>query len=147
MGKLESNKIGEKLKELRIAHNLKQIDIAAAIDVKQATYSQYETGKRTPSSLILYKISSFYGLSVDDLLHLCVDLDDNIFFDAKSPSPSGIETDEFLRFSKIKRYASLSQQERRLLFYFSKLNELKQNEIIDFASFKYTKSTRRGLSG
>ena len=147
MGKLESNKIGEKLKELRIAHNLKQIDIAAAIDVKQATYSQYETGKRTPSSLILYKISSFYGLSVDDLLHLCVDLDDNIFFDAKSPSPSGIETYEFLRFSKIKRYASLSQQERRLLFYFSKLNELKQNEIIDFASFKYTKSTRRGLSG
>ena len=147
MGKLESNKIGEKLKELRIAHNLKQIDIAAAIDVKQATYSQYETGKRTPSSLILYKISSFYGLSVDDLLHLCVDLDDNIFFDAKAPSPSGVEEEEFLRFSRINRYASLSRQEKRLLFYFSKLDELKQNEIIDFASFKYKNTPHKGLLG
>lgn len=64
--------LADKLKELRLAHGYKQAVIAGAIDIKQATYSNYELGKRTPGSVTLYRIASFYGMSADDLLKLSI---------------------------------------------------------------------------
>ena len=128
--------IGSKLKELRKSHNLMQVDIAASIDIKQATYSQYETGKRIPSAVVLFKIASFYGISVDDLLKLCIDHDDNIYFDAMDISVEGKEQKQFLAFIEKERYSALDKQEQRLLFYYAKLNELERNDVISYTIFK-----------
>ena len=135
------NLIGNKLKELRESHNLKQADLAMAAGVKQSTYSQYETGKRTPSAIILYKIAGFYGLMVDDLLKLCIKLDNNIYYDAPELTSQGLEKSEFLSFSHLKRYSQLSLLELELLYNFSKLDAETQRDVIDYATFKRHKRT------
>lgn len=128
--------IGEKLKELRKAHKYKQVDVAGAVDVRQSTYSQYEAGIRTPSSLILYRLASFYGISTDDLLKLCIDLDDDAYFEALPHTDAGLDEADFLKFANQKQYEGLQSQEAELLYYFSKMDKADKQETIDFADFK-----------
>ena len=129
--------IGEKLKELRKSHGFKQVDVAGATDIKQSTYSQYEAGIRAPSNVVLYRLASFYGISTDDLLKLCINLDDDVYFEARPHSDAGLEESEFLKFSGKKEYAKLSRDETELLFYFSRLMDGDRQEVLDFADYKY----------
>lgn len=128
--------IGEKLRDLRKAHGYKQVDVAGAVDIRQPTYSQYEAGIRTPSSLILYRLASFYGISTDDLLKLCIDLDDDVYFEALPHTDAGVDEADFLRFAKQKQYEGLQSQEVELLYHFSKMDKADKQETIDFADFK-----------
>lgn len=59
-----------KLKELREENNISQKEIAEYLNVKQNTYSQYETGKRQLPIEILIKISKFYKVTTDYILDL-----------------------------------------------------------------------------
>lgn len=126
--------IGKKLKEIRAARGYTQAEVSAAIDVKQPTYNQYEAGKRTPSIITLYKIASFYGISVDDLLRLCINLDESVFFEA-APSSGSDELSNFLDFMNSKD-TPLTQEDLELLYYFKKLNISDKKELIDYAKFK-----------
>ena len=126
--------IGKKLKELRIARGYTQSEVSAAIDIKQPTYNQYEAGKRTPSITTLYKIASFYGISVDDLLRLCINLDESVFFEA-SPSTGSDELSDFLEFMNSDN-AQLNREDLELLYYFRKLDPSGQKELIEYAKFK-----------
>ncbi len=129
-------RLAQKLKELRLSHGYKQSDISGAIEISQSTYSHYETGIRTPKSLILYRIAAFYGLPVDDLLKLSIPLDNEIYYDAPYPTPLLQETDEFLKYMQNDDERSLSQKERELLYHFSMLTVNARQEVIDFADFK-----------
>jgi DNA-binding XRE family transcriptional regulator len=51
---MKNNLLPQKLKELRKAHGYTQDYVASICDVARQTYSHYETGKRTPSSEILF---------------------------------------------------------------------------------------------
>lgn len=62
------NVLSERLKQLRIQHNLSQSDVAKLINVKPSTISGYETGERTPSMEILLSLSYLYKCSTDYLL-------------------------------------------------------------------------------
>lgn len=57
-----------KLKELRVANNLSQKDVANKIDVSPSIISGYETGERTPSLENLLALSYLYKCSTDYLL-------------------------------------------------------------------------------
>jgi len=129
--------IGEKLKELRKAHGYKQVDVAGAVDIKQSTYSQYEAGVRTPSNLILFKLASFYGISTDDLLKLCIDLDDDVYFEAIPHTDAGFDKADFLKFSRQPKYKGLDQQEIELLYYFYKIDVNERRELLDYADYKH----------
>ncbi len=59
-----------KLKELREDNNLTQIDIAKVLNIKQNTYSQYETEKRQLPIDILIKLSKYYKVTTDYILGL-----------------------------------------------------------------------------
>ena len=59
-----------KLRELREENNLKQIDVAEFLNVKQNTYSQYESEKRQLPIDVLIKLSRFYKVSTDYILGL-----------------------------------------------------------------------------
>ena len=53
----EGNALGKNLRELRQARNLKQEDVANALDVPPPTYSSWERGKTQPdveTILLLY---------------------------------------------------------------------------------------------
>lgn len=59
-----------KLKQLREENNISQTEIADYLNIKQNTYSQYETGKRQLSIDMLIKIAKFYKVSTDYILDL-----------------------------------------------------------------------------
>ena len=59
-----------KLKQLREENNISQSEIAIFLNIKQNTYSQYETGKRQIPIDTLIKIAKFYKVSTDYILDL-----------------------------------------------------------------------------
>ena len=67
---MQTNLLAKRLKELRKAHGYTQDYVADFLGLVRQTYSHYETGKRSPSPEILFKLSGLYSISVDDLMHL-----------------------------------------------------------------------------
>lgn len=63
-----TNEIGPLLRRARIAQSLSLRSVAAAIGLSPSLVSQVETGKTQPSVATLYSLTSFLGLSIDDLL-------------------------------------------------------------------------------
>ena len=59
-----------KLKELREEYGVSQKDIANYLNIKQNTYSQYETGKRQLPVDMLIKLARFYKTTTDYILEL-----------------------------------------------------------------------------
>jgi transcriptional regulator with XRE-family HTH domain len=59
---------GKRLKELRTAQGLNQTQFAKKVNLTQAAISQFEDGKRIPSSGALQKIAASLGLSLDELI-------------------------------------------------------------------------------
>ena len=58
----------EKLKELRKARGLTQEELAEALYVSRTAISKWESGRGYPSIDSLKEISSFFSVSIDDLL-------------------------------------------------------------------------------
>lgn len=55
----------KRLKELREDNDITQRQVAEYLNIKQNTYSQYETGKRDISVTLLSKLADYYGVSID----------------------------------------------------------------------------------
>lgn len=140
---MDNKKLASKLKELRIAHNYTQYDVAAMLGVARQTYANYEAGRRTPDSEALYKLSGFYNISVDDLMHLTVSLDTESYFDAPSPSAASHELNEYLQYvnepANRKKLLPFSNREKKLLFCFNRLCDSDQVELIEIAKLKMRK--------
>lgn len=134
------SKLGCKLKELRKAHSYTQDYLAEVLGVVRQTYSNYETGKRRPDSDALYKLAGLYNISIDDLLHLTVEIDRSIYYDAPNPTTSSIEINEYITFlnspENQKKYQALNNCEKEILYYFQKLSCKDQRELIEIAKIK-----------
>jgi transcriptional regulator with XRE-family HTH domain len=61
-------KIGKTLKSLRESEGLTQSQFAKKVGLVQSAISQFEEGKRIPSTKALQKIAASLGLSIDTLL-------------------------------------------------------------------------------
>ena len=61
----------QKLRMLREARHLTQLQVANHIGVSKAMISAYETAIKTPSVDVLIRLSRLYGVTVDYLI--CVD--------------------------------------------------------------------------
>ena len=57
-----------RLRDLREDHDLSQKELAKNIGMSQTGYSKYETGENDIPTIILIKLSRFYGVSIDYLL-------------------------------------------------------------------------------
>lgn len=57
-----------RLKEIRKERHLTQIEMSKLLNVRQNTYSQYETGVNEPSLEILIKISDIFKVPLDYLI-------------------------------------------------------------------------------
>lgn len=60
----------ERIRNLREDKDLSQEDIAKILNISQATYSRYESGKLDIPSAALIQLSRFYETSIDYLLGL-----------------------------------------------------------------------------
>ena len=59
-----------RIKDLREDHNLTQAEVAKYLNIKQNTYSQYETGQRQLPLSCLIALAKFYKTSTDYILEL-----------------------------------------------------------------------------
>lgn len=57
-----------RLKELREAKKLRQVDLSEYLGVDRTTYVKYETGASEPGIKTLIALASFYGVTVDYLI-------------------------------------------------------------------------------
>lgn len=55
------------LKMLRVGKNLKQTDVAVALNVNRKTISAWEKGKSLPAVDMIDAICEFFGVSYDDI--------------------------------------------------------------------------------
>lgn len=55
------------LKMLRVSKNLKQTDLALALDVNRKTIIAWEKGKSLPAVDKINEICEFFGVSYDDI--------------------------------------------------------------------------------
>lgn len=62
--------MGERLKQLRIEHQMKLRDVAAALNVTVRSINRYEDGTREPSVEMIIKFCKLYDVSADYLLGL-----------------------------------------------------------------------------
>ena len=100
------NSLGQKLKELRKVYNYTQDYVAEVLDTSRQSYSHYETGRRKPSTEMLYKLSALYNISLDDLFQLSIDFDENVFYEAPSKSQSSDELSQFFSACILSLYLS-----------------------------------------
>lgn len=137
-----------KPKELRTAHGYTQDYVAAAIGVVRQTYSHYESGRRSPGPDTLYKLARVYGISVDDLMQLALDIDRNIYYDAPAPTQSGEDLAGFLEYfnspKNKKKYQLFNILEKELLYYFEQITDADKKEIIEFTKIKAHRKRQAG---
>ena len=135
--------LGRRLKELRKIYNYSQDYVAEAIGKTRQTYSHYETGRRNPPTETLYKLAVIYNVSADDLLHLSVEFDKNVFYEAPEQSQSSDDLASYLEYfndpRNQKKYQYHSNLEKELLYYFQKIPDKDKRELIEIAKIK-TKS-------
>ncbi len=137
---MEKSPLATKLKELRKAHGYFQEDVAAVLNIGRKAYSHYETGRNTPSHEALYKLAGFYSIPVEDLLHISLTLDKNIYYDAPAPSQSSIELADFLEYfntpAAIKKYQQFTFQEKELIYYYNKMSDADKEDIMTFIKLR-----------
>ncbi len=77
------NRLGEQLRHIRVALDLTQAEILRELDIEglatQSKISEFESGKRDPSLLILLQYSRLAGVHMEDLV------DDEADLPAKLP--------------------------------------------------------------
>ena len=56
-----------RLEELRKARGISQEELAALLEVSRQTISSLEKGRYNPSILLAFKISRYFGQSIEDI--------------------------------------------------------------------------------
>lgn len=69
MTKENITNIGQRIKEIRNKLQLKQKDLAEALDIAGCYLSELESGKGNPCHAFFYKLSTRFGVSLDYLFH------------------------------------------------------------------------------
>lgn len=62
--------LSERLKELRLANQKKQDELAELLDLSYSAYKRYEYGEREPTASTIVRMARYFGVSSDYLLGL-----------------------------------------------------------------------------
>lgn len=144
---MKENSLPKMLRDLRKVHSYTQDYVASALGVVRQTYSHYETGKRSPSPEILYKLAALYHVSVDDLMQQTVELDPEMYYETPShDSATDYELRDYLRYYdnpyNQKKFRYFNNLEKELIYYFSKLSDEDKKELIEIAKIKAKKQKK-----
>ena len=60
--------LGERLKELRLSHDLKQSDMANVLEISTRGYRHYELAEREPNLTTLIFLADYFNVSLDYLV-------------------------------------------------------------------------------
>lgn len=62
-----SKKLGQRIKELRIARNIKQCELADILEMERSNLTRIESGKQRPSDENLEKIAEILNVKISEL--------------------------------------------------------------------------------
>ena len=82
-----------RIRELRLSHNMKQIDFARQLGISQGTLSSWENNKFEPDVASLLALSKIFSVSIDFLLGNDVNLNSNNYLlgrENKKEAPSPV---------------------------------------------------------
>lgn len=142
-----------KLVELRKKHNYTQEYVSSYIHISRGGYSQYETGKRVPSSESLLKLAELYNISINQLInpHI-ISVSDSILSDSSIayPSTNSIDINKLkdlgillLNSAPSLDLESITQNDINFLSSFKMLSPQDQDDIKLFISCKYKNMKKR----
>lgn len=135
---MNQTSLPERLKELRNDHNYSQAYIAQKLNISRQTYSHYETGRINPPTDSLRALAELYNISMDVLIPTHTKGNDSCNSGIASYIPDYVFSkgySEFLIANK-SRLRSLSNSEKRLLYYYSLLDARDQKDILSFMKLK-----------
>jgi putative transcriptional regulator len=61
---------GNSVRDLRVARQLSQADLAAAMGVSRQTINSIETGRYTPSLALAIDLARFFDAGVEEVFHV-----------------------------------------------------------------------------
>ena len=133
---MKSNELGQYLRNLRKSHGYTQEYVASQLNIIHQTYSHYETGRISPPADALYLLARLYHLPAENILRLTIP--NNTLKDIL-PTHFNIETAEELNAfiehmkepTQCVKYRHLSPKEKRVLYYYQKLNQVNQDKFLD----------------
>ena len=96
--------IGANIRRLREQRDIKQQEIAELINMHRSNYSKIENDQREISVNALDKISKFFNVSIDELVHLGDDL------------PEEIQVKDKSSLEQLKLIQELNEEDRDTLF-------------------------------
>lgn len=97
-------KIGQNIKRLREAREVKQQEIADLIGMHRSNYSKIESGQREVSVAALDKIASFFGITLDELVHMGSDV------------PEEVQVEDKTVAEQIRLIQELDQEDKNMVF-------------------------------
>jgi putative transcriptional regulator len=62
-----SERVKNKLEEIRKERGIKQEELAAALEVSRQTIGSLENGRYNPSILLAFKIARFFNMSIEEI--------------------------------------------------------------------------------
>ena len=69
-GAINAERIGQKIKEMRIQKEMSMEQMARTLGTSQSAISMYENGERIPRDEIKIKIAELFGMSVENIFFL-----------------------------------------------------------------------------
>lgn len=132
----------ERIKELRKALNLSQIEFAARLGISRGNIAAYEVGKNAPSDAVIELICRTFSVSRQWLLQG----EGEMFI-----QPDEFSLDEFLKerdasqleIAIVRAYFELDPDLRRLVLKQFKANLERDQESVEDLESEYEKSTRK----
>lgn len=106
--------LGQRLKQLRKLKSMSQEAVSQYLGIMRCTYYHYESGRTMPPAKILYKLAALYDIPPEQILYP----------ESDSEAPGITEGNR------------LSDKEIELLYYFRKMGNDAQNDILLFSRMK-----------
>lgn len=113
--------LSQRLRAIRVEHNLTQKNLADVLGIDRTTYTLYETGATTPSPDTLYKLSLMYDVTVGYLMGVEENYPVRKLDGLKSQALLSAGTDPI---------AMLRPEEKRLLLCFRVLDEKTREQAL-----------------
>ena len=114
--------LAERLRQIRLEHNLTQQNIADVLGCDRTTYTLYETAATTPSPTTLYRLAQMYDVTVGYLMGV---------EETNHPERKCRNGAMELSVSGVDPIASLSNDEKKLLMSYRILPPEEKKEILE----------------
>lgn len=130
--------LSNRLKELRLANQLSQGQIAKYLHLTTQAYCNYENAKRIPDIDLLLKLAELYHMTLEELLDGTVSIPElpiNTLRLAEAPAP---QVKSVIKPS----LKPLSPRQQQLIALFEQLPPKEQEDFLDLISLMYRKKLR-----